>query len=711
MEKNAKKLKILRANYLQVLFVTAAFATMALVSYFYVSNTVSEQIYSIGDQTMDTMETAVNGNLNAAGLLFSDVVRQSEKMIVDGSNNAEIHDYLRSVQDNYIDEKSPLPEFMKIYGYIRGEFRDGSDWMPPATYDATQRPWYIGAQQSAGALFFSEPYVDADTGNICISFSKQINDIAGGSCGVLSIDLNLSQVTSHIRDQKIANNGYGVFVSDSLNFVTHREEDLIGKTMTDAGGDYARLAGMLRGGEKISAEQFKDSDGTASIAFFRTLFNGWYIGIITPAASYQKPIRDLAWLISSLGIALAAALSVLLVRTRVQKMRSDEESLSKSTFLARMSHEMRTPMNAIIGMTEIARRSSDPKKMEYCLGKIDDASKHLLGVINDVLDMSKIEAGKLELSPTEFALDEMISQAETVTAFKISEKKQIFEIDRGEGIPYSIIADKQRLAQVVTNLLSNATKFTPEGGKIILRIAKTAGSGEGGCMLRFEVVDTGIGISPEQQAHLFRSFEQADGSISRKYGGTGLGLAISKKIVETMGGEIGLLSEPGKGSTFSFTVPVGTGALLPVPVQDGCGQDGAARQDDMPVFTGKRILLAEDVEINREILIALLDGTEIEIDTAENGALAVGMFTAAPGKYDLIFMDVHMPEMDGMEAARIIRAYEKTAGGHIPIIAMTANVFKEDIEKCLAAGMDDHTGKPLELIDVIGKLKKYLRKR
>jgi CheY-like chemotaxis protein len=254
-------------------------------------------------------------------------------------------------------------------------------------------------------------------------------------------------------------------------------------------------------------------------------------------------------------------------------------------------------------------------------------------------------------------------------------------------------------------------KFTPEGGAIHLR-AFLEGEEDGDCSIRVEVSDTGIGILPEQQSRLFASFMQADNSTSRKYGGTGLGLAISKRIVEMMGGTIWLESEYGKGSTFIFTMKA---KRLPDEDEPQSQADsGAPMLDEQAVehsmtdvFEGARILLAEDVEINGEIVMTLLEPTRVEIDWARNGSEAVRMFTDAPDRYDMIFMDIQMPEMDGYEATRKIRAIGTPRALGIPIVAMTANVFREDVEKCLAAGMNDHVGKPLDLGDVLKKLKHY----
>ena len=386
------------------------------------------------------------------------------------------------------------------------------------------------------------------------------------------------------------------------------------------------------------------------------------------------------------------------------KVAAETANRAKSNFLANMSHEIRTPMNAIIGMTSIGKSAADAERMMYSFSKIEDASKHLLGIINDILDMSKIEAGKFELSESEFNFEKMLQRVVNVITFRTDEKRQRFTVNIDGAIPTNLIGDDQRLAQIITNLLGNAVKFTPDNGSISLD-AKFCGEENGACCVRISVSDSGIGISPEQQAKLFQSFQQAESNTTRKFGGTGLGLAISKSIVEMMGGEIWVESKLGEGSSFTFTFKAGRGAdenSLPPPAEK-------MQPDIDGLFAGRRILMAEDVEINREIVLALLEPTRLQIDCAENGREAVRMFLEAPDKYEMIFMDLQMPEMDGYDATRQIRASGAPNAGDIPIIAMTANVFKEDVESCIAAGMNGHIGKPLDFDDVIEKLRGCLR--
>ena len=515
------------------------------------------------------------------------------------------------------------------------------------------------------------------------------------------------------------------------------------------------------------------------------------------------------------------------------KIEAETASIAKSNFLSNMSHEIRTPMNAIIGMTTIGKSAEEISKKDYALDRIENASAHLLGVINDILDISKIESGKFELSLANFNFEKMLSRVVNVVSLRLEEMKHKFKVYVDRDIPKFMFGDDQRMAQVIANIIGNAIRFTAKEGSISLQ-TYLLGEENGVCEIKISVSDSGIGISPEKQSDVFLPFHQAENDTTRKYGGTGLGLAISKNIVEMMGGEIWVESELGKGSTFSFTAKLERGEnedefdyneidwknirILAVDEDDyilqdlkgivekfgaSCdiadnridalalveknndyniyfiarkvqGSDGIELAEELTragskhdisyaimvtasdsvtiadkskdlrfdmiiqkplflsdiakivsklqgeksrknadegidgLFKGRRILLAEDVEINREIVISILEPTGLEIDCAENGAVAVRMFSEAPGKYDIIFMDLQMHEMDGYTATRIIRAMDLPQSRIIPIVAMTANVFREDIEKCLDAGMNDHLGKPLNFTDVLFMLHKYI---
>jgi signal transduction histidine kinase len=376
--------------------------------------------------------------------------------------------------------------------------------------------------------------------------------------------------------------------------------------------------------------------------------------------------------------------------------KANDANLAKSAFLSTMSHEIRTPMNAIIGMTTLAKKTDDLKRIKIYLEKAEEAGHRLMTLINDVLDMSKIESGKLQIAENEFDFDKMLRNAVSVIADTALDRRIDVETIYKTAITRLMWADELRISQVLVNLLSNAVKFTPEMGRIIITVELIDDN-----RLRISCADNGIGISEQAMERLFHSFEQADNSITREYGGTGLGLSISKQVVELMGGTIEAKSTLGEGSVFTFEIPIGLLGEIRCRSFD-IGPDGLPPCEN--VFAGKHILLVEDVEVNRMIVEAMLEDSGCFIEQAENGKTGLALALEKP--FDLILMDVQMPVMDGLTATREIR--EK--GIKTPIIAMTANAFKEDADACIAAGMDAHIAKPVDPDGFMKLLTSYLAK-
>ena len=569
---------------------------------------------------------------------------------------------------------------------------------------------------------------------------------------------------------------------------------------------------------------------------------GWFLGVIAPLA--ESPFRHIDNGMITIGIVsvllsiIAATLASSFIKRLFEqvidlKEKAELNSKAKGDFLASMSHEIRPPMNAIIGLTTLGSSADDIERVKNYLQKINEASQHLLGVINNILDMSKIEAGMFDLSHIEFHFEKALHRVVNIMKYKADEKQQLLIVHIDPNIPAFLIGDDNRLAQVVANLMSNAIKFTPVLGTIALDAKLVKVENEMAEVL-IAVSDTGIGMTQEQIRTLFRSFQQADKNTSRTYGGTGLGLALSKDFVNMMNGHIWVESVPGEGSVFSFTVQMQISTKEYVPLQIGnerlhnlrvlvadndklvleyfseiirsfglsndVASDGAealelVRQngnydiyfidwkmpglngieltgklraldskasitiitaaeirdfeedakkagatksltkpvfpstiadvisdhlgtsrhnepsvinDMLPSFAGYHILVSEDVDINREIVEEFLAPTGLQMTFAQTGKEALEIFAASPEIFDLILMDIQMPEMDGYEATRSIRNLAMPHAKKIPIIAMTANVYKEDVEKCFAAGMDSHIGKPFSLQDLYEMLNQYL---
>lgn len=378
---------------------------------------------------------------------------------------------------------------------------------------------------------------------------------------------------------------------------------------------------------------------------------------------------------------------------------------AKSQFLARMSHEIRTPMNAIVGLTQLARKRADePEQVEDYLDKIETSSTMLLNIINDVLDMSAIESNKLKIAQSSFVLDEILDSVETVYGAQCRQKGIAFVMEKkiSNG---ALVGDALRLNQILLNLVSNAYKFTPEGGRITVSVWEMPGHAERE-YYKFVVSDTGEGMSEEMQERLFTPFEQEEADTARRHGGSGLGLSIAKNLVELMGGSISCQSKKGEGTIFTVSLP-----FMSAEEEKEHAPEGSAKEETFD-FGGRRILLVEDTGMNAEIMTDLLGIVNLSVDHAWNGKEGVELFEKSePGTYLAILMDVQMPVMNGYEAAKAIRALQSAEAVQIPIYAMTANAFTEDISAALNAGMNGHIAKPVDTMALYRILKKVMEER
>ncbi|MDO5111636.1 MAG: ATP-binding protein [Clostridia bacterium] len=407
---------------------------------------------------------------------------------------------------------------------------------------------------------------------------------------------------------------------------------------------------------------------------------------------------------SVLTVLLVALAAVMLARFYMQRdKRRGREAMAveaKSDFFSKMSHDMRTPLNAVIGLQALALDTDDMQTVKSYLRESQTASNYLLSIINDVLDMSRIESGKLTLSSMPFDLEELLAQIKPIVASMAAERNLCFAVDTDEPFETAYIGDAVRIKQVLMNLLNNAVKFTKEG-KVALCIQHAAKAG-GQDGITIKVSDTGVGMSADFLQRIFKPFEQERSDYTQQFVGSGLGLAIVHNLVTLMGGTIDVVSEPRRGTTFTIQ--------LTLPRGEALSRKEAPAAQEIPSFAGRRALIVEDNSVNRRIIAQLLKRKfSIDADTASDGRQGVEVFTAcAQGYYDFILMDVKMPVMDGLEAAQRIRSLPRADAKTVPIIALSANAFASDIALSIQAGMDEHLTKPIEITALLSVLTKYL---
>ena len=452
-----------------------------------------------------------------------------------------------------------------------------------------------------------------------------------------------------------------------------------------------------------TTQQIAKGDFTQQVSFmgdFSEAFNSMTQQLQEAFQEIEKSKSKLQDQIDELAQARRAMLNIMEDLT-VAEQAAQAASQAKQDFLANMSHEIRTPMNAIIGFSGLAMKTGLDNKQRDYIRKIQQSGTHLLGIINDILDFSKIEAGKLSVEQTEFELEKVMENVSNLVSDKATSKGLALLFEVAEGTPNFLVGDPLRLGQILVNYSNNAVKFT-EQGEIVISV-QVAEETEHDVMIRFSVRDTGIGLTEEQIGKLFQSFQQADTSTSRKYGGTGLGLAISKKLANLMGGDVGVESDYGHGSTFWFTARLGKGVVR----EKGAEEDQASSlmAASLDAIRGSVVLLVEDNEFNQQVASELLSELGFVVDIAEDGRKSLEMLPKR--SYDAVLMDMQMPVMDGVTATVEIRKQE--AFRDLPIIAMTANVMAAEIQGCMDAGMNDHVAKPIDPDDLFGKLVKWIK--
>ncbi|MDR2552659.1 MAG: response regulator [Treponema sp.] len=541
-------------NYLELIFVFAAFLLMALTAWFATGRILRNRLLAGAEGMLYTAEANVRAGFSEAELTVLNSSHVIQEMIAGGASHEEILSYLTGTSQWMQRREGGLLEFLGVYGYIRGRLMDSQGLNPGEDYIPQGRPWYQTALRSGDGIGYTAPYTDVRTGETVISVVRNIPGPGGETLGILVADVSIGEITRYINSLALAPGGYGMLISQDMTVMSFPDRAFLGRPLRELGGGYEWIAPALRRGDDISAREIRDAGGK-SIVFFRRIFNGWYVGSVTPYGRFFGDLYIAGLVLALLGLVLAVALCLILLRLFAAKRRSDEESKSKSSFLARMSHEIRTPLNAVIGMSELALREEQLPRMNEMVRGIRQAGYNLLTLVNDILDFSKIDAGVLQITPVPYSFSALLNDAINIVQARIAGKPVLFTVDAAASIPAVLVGDELRIRQILLNLLSNAAKYT-DTGHIRLMVNASARPAEirdapPGVILNFTVEDTGRGIRGEDMPGLFGSFVRFDMERNRHIEGTGLGLSITRSLCRAMGGDVAVKSEYGRGSVFT----------------------------------------------------------------------------------------------------------------------------------------------------------------
>ena len=686
--------KAYRRLLLQLLLVFCAFAAMVIISSFFASRIVEKHISNYGDEVISASAETIKTYLQGHEITLNDMVFVFEGLKAQNSGAGAMQAELTQWSDWLYESDERFKSVLFLYGYVDGTFISSANWNYPENFDPESRIWYIGALGNNGSIFYSDPYLDAYTGEFVMTISRQLSGPDGVLFGVIALDVRVSSIADYIGHLQLMNSGYAVLLDSNRQIIIHPVSDVLGMRFEeiDGGRGYREIAEMLKNGEDISAYNYSAIQGGNDVAFFKKLFNGWYIELSLSSKVYYKDVDDMRLILSLTGAVLALLVCGVLTVMHIARIRSEEANKIKSSFLAKMSHEIRTPMNAVIGMTELLLHEPLSDRQAGYVNDINTSAHSLLSIINDILDLSKIESGKLTLEPVNYNFRALIDNVCSMFKYVAGNKGIEFRFESAGDMPEVLFGDEVRLRQVLINICGNAVKFTEEG---YVRL-KLSISGD---KLMFEVKDTGTGIPKDELPKLFNAFVQVRTDRNRNTVGTGLGLAISKSFVEMMGGKIMMDSEYGQGTMVTVIIPIVAGNVSEV-------RETFKDVKELSLYApSASVLLVDDNSFNLKVAHELLKLYGVDADTAGSGRDAINL--VAKTNYDLVFMDHMMPDMDGIEATGEIRKLGGTFK-NLPIIALTANAVHGAKEMFLVNGFNGYISKPIDMKELSVVLKQWL---
>jgi signal transduction histidine kinase/DNA-binding NarL/FixJ family response regulator len=683
--------------YVQIIFTIFAFLLMVILSYLFASNIVQKYLRQNTENILKTVQKQVIYDLQEPKVALESFSQSVRNMILHGDNTQKIQEYFLDISNYLALNKQSYLSFNGFLGYFEtlpeGEvFLESFPWNRPADFALKERAWFQNAVAANGSIADTLMYHDVIYKDIMLIYSLCIFDNAGKRLGVVGLRVQIDTIKKYIINTIGANNEYGILLSKDMLVLAHPDETFVGRNAHEPDLPFSVFANELENGIEVNEYQLINFKGEPAVATFKILPNSWALGIITPKGPYYKNVINMATILIILGTALSSVLIFVLIRVDKARERSDLQNRHKSSFLANMSHEIRTPMNAIIGMTDLLSYEQLNKRQMSFVHDIKISAHSLLAIINDILDLSKIEAGKLTLNPVNYDFHVLLDNIFSMFSYVTQKKGLKFEHEIEGEMPNYLFGDDVRLKQVLTNICGNAVKYTEKG---FVKFKVTAANNK----LKFEIKDSGMGIRKEDIPKLFNTFQRLETDKSHNIVGTGLGLSISKTFVEMMGGQIIVDSEYEQGSVFLVIIPIVEGNKEEVKLKKGL-------EDGQTLFApNAKILVVDDNEFNIKVAEGLLGLFKINVHSAYSGREAIDI--VQKDNYDIVFMDHMMPEMDGVEATNIIRKLgEKYT--KLPIIALTANAVQGAKEMFLSNGFNGFISKPIDMKEMYRILKEWL---
>jgi len=722
MRSISKKIRISDSTYAQFFLIITAFVIMGIASIIFVSRIERRHlIKDVENAFVFTENNIASSFLEYESFLigYSETVRS---MIIRGESEDTLSAYIATITNLMLKNNDYMKDLINTHGYFftwGGKFISGIDWTPPVNFNPQDHPCFKAGIEAEGNITISETYTNTITGDTVLSFSRYIKDDNGNPLGVICIELALDRIYKNAISINLTANSYGILLNNKLEIIAHPESYIIGRQLQNMNSSLASLVPELEMGQNIYERRVKNYLYKNSIIYIKKIKYDLFLGVVIPVHEYYRNMNNMILFLVVIGAILASALCVMLYFIALARKKTDLRTQQKSNFLAIMSHEIRTPLNAILGMTEIQmQNTTHPPSTCEAFIKINNSGTILLNIINDILDLSKIEEGKLELIPVKYEVASLINDVVQLNYIRHESGQIEFNIDIDENIPSTLIGDELRIKQILNSLLSNAFKYTARG-QVTLSV-NTECVGRGGVVLVtliFQIKDTGQGMTPKQVSWLFDDESaRSNFEANRTTEGTGLGITITRNLVNLMYGKISVKSAIGEGTTVTVRLPqrtdgIGIRGVIGKELAESLKQfkQGNAIQQKKSQFTHEympygRVLIVDDVETNLYVANGLMVPYGLNIDLATSGFEAIDKINEG-NVYDIVFMDHMMPKMDGIETTKLLREMGYTS----PIVALTANALAGQAEIFLKNGFDGFISKPIDIRQLNITLNKLIR--